>query len=286
MQACFTSPDTCYAGEHLSFDAGNTYLPGWNITEYYWNFDDGSSADTQQVTHTFQQEGSYIVELTVTDNQGNVAKNSSKIILLFQSPPDPPIIHQAPSFVNTGETFQLVVQTTDLEFDQVQYGIKWDQDSSIEWNDEWYNVNETCVFNHIYTMIGSHEIQVKARDVHYAESNWSVPLTITVEDNMDPDMVILSPRNGVYIKDVYRFPFFSPLIFGPITFEVNASDSSGIEKVMFYVDDDVHPKAEVLSPPYRYVYDEMSFSKHDIIIKVYDSSGRMSEEQRSIWKFL
>jgi hypothetical protein len=214
-----------------------------------------------------------------------MAKNTSKIILLNQSPPLIPVISQAPSFLYAGEICQVMVHTSDPESDAIQYGIKWDIHAPVQWSDEWYSSNETCLFTHQYHAIGLHQISVKARDSHHAESDWSEVYPITVEDNHDPALEVISPGDGIYIKDIYRFPFFMPIVFGPITIQVNTTDESGIEKVLFYVDDMVHPKAEVLSPPYQFTFDEISFHTHKIMIRSYDIAGRSSEQEIKILKF-
>ncbi|MFO7756549.1 MAG: PKD domain-containing protein [Bacteroidales bacterium] len=74
-QAFFTAPDTCYAGETISLDASETYLPGWDISEYYWNFDDGTADTGMNVDKTYLSAGSYNIQLIVSappDEDGNV----------------------------------------------------------------------------------------------------------------------------------------------------------------------------------------------------------------------
>jgi PKD repeat protein len=280
------TPDYYHGGNFtITFSAEDSWDPDGSIVAYDWNFDDGTHGEGITVTHTFPIEGVYNVELIVTDNHGNVAKNMSKIILLHQFPPFIPNITQAPSFVNTGEICQVIIQTSDPESDQIQYGIRWDADGPVEWSDEWYNSNESCIFTHQYIDIGVHEISVKARDVYYAQSPWSEPIQVSVEDNQDPILEVVTPVDGIYLNDMLRFPFFVPCVFGSLTIQVNASDNSGVEKVLFYVDDVLHPRAEVLAPPYMFIWDESVFFKHVIIIKVFDTAGRTAEQQIDVWKF-
>jgi hypothetical protein len=66
-QPYITSPEYCQPGQQLALNADSTYLPGWNITQYYWNFGDGSFATGKQVTHKFTREGEYNVQLIVSD---------------------------------------------------------------------------------------------------------------------------------------------------------------------------------------------------------------------------
>ncbi len=74
-QAFFNAPDTCYAGETFSMDASQTYLPGWDIAEYYWNFDDGTADTGMNIEKTYLSAGSYNIQLIVStypDDEGNV----------------------------------------------------------------------------------------------------------------------------------------------------------------------------------------------------------------------
>ena len=55
---------TCTANGSGSSDAEGP------LTNYAWSFGDGTAASGQTVTHTYSAAGSYIVSLTVTDNDG------------------------------------------------------------------------------------------------------------------------------------------------------------------------------------------------------------------------
>jgi PKD repeat protein len=65
-QPYITGPDTGIQGEPIKFDAGNTNLPGWKISKYYWNFDNGKVAIGKEVDNIFQNPGTYNIQLIVT----------------------------------------------------------------------------------------------------------------------------------------------------------------------------------------------------------------------------
>lgn len=54
----------------VEFDAGASNDPDGNITKYEWDFGDGTKGSGQKVRHEYAQAGSYIVTLTVTDDNG------------------------------------------------------------------------------------------------------------------------------------------------------------------------------------------------------------------------
>jgi gliding motility-associated-like protein len=58
-------------GETVSFSgAGSAPQPGFTIAEYNWDFADGTSGTGLNVSHAFSAPGEYVVNLTVTDNNG------------------------------------------------------------------------------------------------------------------------------------------------------------------------------------------------------------------------
>ena len=86
-QAFISAPDTCQTGEMIIFDASETYLPGWDIDEYYWNFDDGTAARGQTIEKTYLLQGSYDVQLilsTYPDDDGNIRETCVKRTIVVE----------------------------------------------------------------------------------------------------------------------------------------------------------------------------------------------------------
>ena len=54
----------------VSFDASGSHDPNDDITDYSWDFDDGNLGYGPQVSHMFDNPGSYVVTLTVSDSCG------------------------------------------------------------------------------------------------------------------------------------------------------------------------------------------------------------------------
>ncbi len=70
-QAFFKAPDTCYVGDAVQLDASQTYLPGWDISEYYWNFDDGSAGKGAIIEKAYMTSGKYNIQLIISANTGD-----------------------------------------------------------------------------------------------------------------------------------------------------------------------------------------------------------------------
>ena len=71
--ASFTfSPSHPLVDQPVVFDASASSDPDGTIMKYEWDFGDGTTAEGIKVTHTFTDEGSYWVRLTVTDDDGDI----------------------------------------------------------------------------------------------------------------------------------------------------------------------------------------------------------------------
>lgn len=67
-QATVSNP-TPYPGDPVAFDASESYDATGTIVSYAWSFGDGGTGEGVTATHTYSNGGSYMVRLTVTDNE-------------------------------------------------------------------------------------------------------------------------------------------------------------------------------------------------------------------------
>lgn len=65
-QPYITGSDVCNAGQLIKLNADSTNLPGWNITLYYWNLGDETTATGREIDKTFSTPGNYNIQLIVT----------------------------------------------------------------------------------------------------------------------------------------------------------------------------------------------------------------------------
>lgn len=67
----------------VSFNATGSQDPDGNISQYSWNFGDGSTGSGATVNHTYTTIGSFSVVLTITDNDG--ATNTASSVITISS---------------------------------------------------------------------------------------------------------------------------------------------------------------------------------------------------------
>jgi len=66
-QPYITAPELAGAGQVLRLNADKTYLPGWNIVQYYWNFGDETIQIGKEVDKTYLKPGVYNIQMIVTE---------------------------------------------------------------------------------------------------------------------------------------------------------------------------------------------------------------------------
>jgi hypothetical protein len=77
-------PQDIYVGENTIFDASNSAAYG-TIISYEWSFGDGTNGTGSVVSHSYDKEGTYQMELNVTDSDG--LSSSKTFTITVGSPP-------------------------------------------------------------------------------------------------------------------------------------------------------------------------------------------------------
>lgn len=132
----------------VSFNASGSYDPDGNIVSYQWSFGDGSSGSGAEITHTYQNAGSFVAKLTVTDNQG--ARDTSSKTITVSVGLSPPA---------------WIIGTWADEFDINSY--------EFTPNDVIFTVGSTSLsFNSVY----------RAADMNDSATSMSYTVTITISD--------------------------------------------------------------------------------------------------------
>lgn len=76
-----------YTNVPVTFDGTGSYDPDGFIVSYTWDFGDGESASGEIVTHSYVDDGEYLVTLTVIDDSG-VAGNDTCTVTVMNRPPE------------------------------------------------------------------------------------------------------------------------------------------------------------------------------------------------------
>jgi len=112
--ASFTfSPTAPTAEQTIFFDAStSTTLPNNPITTYSWDFGDGDQGSGRTTTHSFDEPGTFVVTLTISDALGRSASMSQSLTVsaganpvpVFVISPTDPVVGRAVNFNAVGST--------------------------------------------------------------------------------------------------------------------------------------------------------------------------------------
>ncbi|MDH7506473.1 MAG: PKD domain-containing protein [Candidatus Thermoplasmatota archaeon] len=189
-----------FVGEPISFTCSVT--GGVPPYFYLWDFGDGNTSTLESPIHAYMVAGNYTISLTVNDNNGNYASDTTWAnIQDLNNPPNTPEI-SGPLSGKPRVELQYTFYTTDSELDDVFYFVDWGDLTNTSWVGP-YSSGEQITLNHTWNKKGSYIIKCKAKDVKEAESTWAT-FEITIPRASLKNRVFLKLTN---ILQIIKFLF-------------------------------------------------------------------------------
>jgi hypothetical protein len=111
------------------------------------------------------------------------------------------------------------------------------------------------------------------------------PLTSSIPQILPVSYFIKPDESYFFIKDKHIIPtiFGNTIIVGDITFEANAFSKDGIDRIEFYVNEELKYVDDEF--PYVWFWDEQLFGHKMIKISAVDKLGNLANNVMQIWKF-
>ncbi|NKQ39431.1 MAG: PKD domain-containing protein, partial [Methanosarcinales archaeon] len=128
-------PQVPIIGQNVSFDAGESSDADGNITQYIWNFGDGSNVvvtNISTIEHTFLSDGVYTISLAIVDDEGltNLTTTNVTVICPYDRPELTSIAVIPDNVVlNVTESQQFTAEAVPIE--AYLGGVTWSVDNEI-----------------------------------------------------------------------------------------------------------------------------------------------------------
>jgi len=184
-KAQFTySPATPETNEEVEFNASASFDPDGYIISYYWDFSDGFTViETNPIVkHVFLYSGSYMVTLTVTDNDGLVS-SVQKLVLVHTLPKV--YFKWEPQKPRVYETVTFEVSAYDLDGWIVSYYCDFGDGTA-------FTAPYLYLTSHTYTETGTYTVTITVVDNEGFSGMAQAQITIL------PRLVLsLNPEKGI-----------------------------------------------------------------------------------------
>lgn len=142
---------------------GDGYIDTWS--EYV------ESGDTIELSYSYQSTGVFNITVVIEDIVGERSTMSDKKTVLVTTPPNNPTIN-GPNKGKVNKDHIFRITSVDNDGDNVYYLINWGDDIEPEWIGP-FEQGTTIEISHLWVEEKTYTLQVKAKDIHDIESDWT-----------------------------------------------------------------------------------------------------------------
>lgn len=119
-------------------------------------------------------------------------------------PPAQPTRPNGPTLGIWHAEYSYSSMTTEPDNEQIYYRFDWDDGTNSGWLGP-FGSGVTATASHIWTVLGTYNVTVKARDIWGAGSIISDPLVVTITDNTPPNTPSITGESHVRPKTAYTY---------------------------------------------------------------------------------
>jgi DNA/RNA endonuclease G (NUC1) len=172
-------PYTANEGAPVSFSGAQSFDGGGRIVDYAWKFGDGASATGDVVSHTYSQDGTWMVRLIVTDNLGVADTSFTSTTVANVAPIVAPF---AGATLVPGETYSATGSFTDPGADPWTATANYGDSPAVET----VPLNgKTFTLSHPYMSHGTFLVTVRISDDDATSNRTQLVTVITATDALD-----------------------------------------------------------------------------------------------------
>ncbi|MBN1861546.1 MAG: right-handed parallel beta-helix repeat-containing protein [Candidatus Thermoplasmatota archaeon] len=198
--------------QSIAFDGSQSIDPDGEIIFYRWNFGDGSSQILDMTPiHTYTDPGTYIVTLTVVDDDGrsSIANTTATIQgVIFVN--DPPVATcTTPSAITMNQEVSFDASLSN-DSDGSIIGYRWDFNSDGTFDTDW---TESPVITYTFSNSGTFVVTLEVKDDKDAVSPYTTTIFVKEASGSTPGfgflLALLAVLIGLFLfkKQKYRNKF-------------------------------------------------------------------------------
>ena len=257
--ATFTAnPTSGEAPLEVSLDASGSSDSDGNITSYEWDFGDGFTGSGETITNTYDSEGNYTVELTVTDNNG--ATDSTPETIGVSAPANEPPTASFSADPTSGEA------PLEVSFNASNSSDPDGSINSYDWDFDDGSTGSGETVNHTYDSTGDYNVELTVTDNDGDKETEMKTITVSSSGNEAPTAEFsYNPSSG-----------YPPL---EVTFDAtDSNDPDGsIVSYSWDFDDGTIGSGTITEHAFQ------ESGVYDVILTVYDDDGASSTQLWSVW---
>jgi len=185
------SASTVYTGEVIDFGASASYDPDGYITSYFWDFGDGNTGSGVTVSHSYVDDGEYLVTLRVVDNWGAAASKKASIT-----------VKNRPPVADLVASVAILDKKETVTFDASP---SYDPDGTIvsySWDFGDRNTATGVSVSHSYPNSGAYTVTLTVTDNDGATDTTTIAKTVR---NKSPVAIFTESAETVYVDDTIIF---------------------------------------------------------------------------------
>lgn len=251
-------PQSIYQNEPASFDGSLST----DAVHYGWDFGDGSAPATGPfANHTYSQQGSYFVTLTVEDRAGLTCSTQAAVKVFIRGVNYPPEAIIAP--------LQSIFVSDVVIFDGSG---STDEEPSTLWYEWDFGDNNTATgkkAEHAYFREGAYSVKLKVTDSAGLFDIANRSIRVYVKGENHPPLALINQRNLAYADE-------------PVLFDASASSDEDIANATFFWDFGDGSAARGVLVSHVYTVD----STFLVRLNVTDAAGLTGSAEFSVRVFL
>ena len=180
-------------GSPVTF-GGTAQDPGADVLTFCWDFGDGSAelcgVNLTAPLHTYNEQGSFLAELTVTDGEGGQADDTVRVTVGNVAP----VVTIAPSGpANEGDVVTFTATATDPGHDRLTFCWRFGDGSPEECREPNQDITQPTYLDtieHVYRDNGNFSVTVRVTDDDLADGNNAISQRV---NNVSPSIVCNPP---------------------------------------------------------------------------------------------